>query len=115
MCRGSFHQSWHEDFQCPGQQCSSIILTSLLYTTVKPVESWKVCDLDQVFFTGDKVHFNQLCFIKKSPSGGLKLALGELPKDLQCLHFKLFTEREILGGTIDERDTNSGDDDFASL
>lgn len=48
LCRGSFHQSWHEDFQCPGQQCSSITLTSLLYTTVKPVESWKASDLDQV-------------------------------------------------------------------
>ena len=33
VCTGSFHQSWHEDFQCPGQQCSSIALTSLLYGT----------------------------------------------------------------------------------
>ena len=48
VCRGSFHQSWHEDFQCPGQQCSSITLTSLLYTAVTPVESWKASDLDQI-------------------------------------------------------------------
>jgi len=63
VCRGSFHQSWHEDFQCPGQQCSSIALTSLLYTTVKPVESGKASDLDEVLLTRDKVHFNQLCYI----------------------------------------------------
>ena len=61
------------------------------------------------------MHFNQLCFIEKFPSAGLKLALDELPKDLQCFRFKIFTEREILGGTIDKRDTNSDDDDFASL
>ena len=115
VCRGSFHQSWHEDFQCPGQQCSSITLTSLLYATVKPVESWKVSDLDQVLLTGDKVHFNQLCYIKKSPTGELKLALDELPKDLQCFRFQFFTEREILGGTIDKRDTKSDDDHFARL
>ena len=30
VCRASFHQSWHEDFQCPGEQCSSIALTALL-------------------------------------------------------------------------------------
>ena len=115
MCRGSFHQSWHEDFQCPGQQCSSITPTSLLYATVKPVESWKVSDLDQVLLTGDKVHFNQLCYIKKSPTGELKLALDELPKDLQCFRFQFFTQREILGGTIDKRDTKSDDDHFARL
>ena len=115
VCRGSFHQSWHEDFQCPGQQCSSITLTSLLYATVKPVESWKVSDLDQVLLTGDKVHFNQLCYIKRSPSGELKLALDELPKNLQCFRFQFFTESEILGGTIDKRDTKSDDDHFARL
>lgn len=115
VCRGSFHQSWHEDFQCPGKQCSSITLTSLLYTTVKPIESWKASDLDQVLLTGDKVHFNQLCYIGKSASGELKLALDELPKDLQCFRFQFFTEREILGGTIDKRDTTSDDDDFARL
>ena len=115
VCRGSFHQSWHEDFQCPGQQCSSITLTALLYATVKPVESWKVSDLDQVLLTGDKVHFNQLCYLKKSASGDLKLALDELPKDLQCFRFQFLTEREILGGTIDKRDTNSDADDFDRL
>lgn len=115
VCRGSFHQSWHEDFQCPGQQCSSITLTALLYATVKPVESWKVSDLDQVLLTGDKVHFNQLCYLKKSASGDLKLALDELPKDLQCFRFQFLTEREILGGTIDIRDTNSDADDFDRL
>ena len=31
VCTGSFHQSWHEDFQCPGQQCSSIALTSAVW------------------------------------------------------------------------------------
>lgn len=41
VCTGSFNQSWHEDFQCPGQQCSSIALTSLLYGTIKPVEFWE--------------------------------------------------------------------------
>ena len=87
----------------------------MLYATVKPVESWKVSDLDQVLLTGDKVHFNQLCYIKKSPTGELKLALDELPKDLQCFRFQFFTEREILGGTIDKRDTKSDDDHFARL
>ena len=116
VCRGTFHQSWHEDFQCPGQQCSSIALTSLLYSTVKPVESWKVVDLDQVLLTGDKVHYNQLCYLRKSESGGLKLALDELPKDLKCFRYQFFTEREIVGGTIDKRDTDADDeDDFARL
>lgn len=72
-------------------------------------------DLDQVLLTGDKVHFNQLCYLKKSASGDLKLALDELPKDLQCFRFQFLTEREILGGTIDKRDTNSDADDFDRL
>jgi len=115
VCRGSFHQSWHEGFQCPGQQCSSIALTSMSFSTVKPVESWKVGDLDAVLLTGDNVHYNQLCYSRKSLSGGLKLALDELPNDLQCFRFQFFTEREIVGGTIDKRDSNAGDDDFARL
>ena len=41
VCTGSFRQSWHEDVQCPGQQCSSIATTSLLYGTIKPVEFWE--------------------------------------------------------------------------
>lgn len=61
------------------------------------------------------MHFNQLCYFKKSASGELKLALDELPKDLQCFRFQFFTEREILGGTIDKRDTNSDADDFDRL
>ena len=87
VCTGSFHQSWHEDFQCPGQQCSSIALTSLLYGTLKPIELWKPGDLDEVLLTGDRIHFNQLCFHGKSTGGALKLALDELPKDLQCFIF----------------------------
>ena len=38
VCAGTFHQSWHEDFQCPEQQCSSIALNSFLYSTIKPIE-----------------------------------------------------------------------------
>jgi len=34
---------------------------------------------------------------------------------LQCFRFQFFTEREIVGGRIDERDTTSDDDDFARL
>ena len=37
-----------EDFQCSGQQCSSIALTSLLYGTIKPIELWKPGGLDKV-------------------------------------------------------------------
>ena len=37
VCAGTFHQSWHEDFQqCPGQQRSSLALHSLLYSTINP-------------------------------------------------------------------------------
>ena len=61
------------------------------------------------------MHFNQLCYLKKSASGDLKLALDELPKDLQCFRFQFLTEREILGGTIDKRDPNSDADDFDTL
>ena len=34
---------------------------------------------------------------------------------MQCFHFQFFTERQIVGGTIDKRDTISDDDDFARL
>ena len=101
MCTGSFHQSW-QDFQCPGQQCSSIALTSLLYGTIKPVEFWRPSDLDEVLITGNRIHFNHLCYLGKSTGGPLKLALDELTKDLQCSDFQFFTEREILGGPIDK-------------
>lgn len=60
------------------------------------------------------MHFNQLCYIGKSASE-LKLALDELPKDLQCFHFQFFTEREILGGTIDKADASTDIDDFTRL
>ena len=115
MCTGSFHQSWHEDFQCPGQQCSSIALTSLLYGTIKPVEFWRPSDLDEVLLTGDRIHFNQLCYLGKPTGGPLKLALDELPKDLQCFDFQFFTEREILGGPIDKIVNSPDDDGFARL
>ena len=115
VCAGTFHQSWHEDFQCPGQQCSSIALNSLLYSTIKPIELWKPRDLDEVLLTGDRIHFNQLCYLGKSTGGTLKLALDELPKDLQCFNFQFFTEREILGGPIDKIVSSSNDDGFARL
>ena len=115
VCRGSFHQSWHEDFQCPGQQCSSIALTSLLYGSITPIELWKPGDLDEVLLTGDRIHFNQLCYLGKSTGGVLKLALDELPKDLQCFNFQFFTEREILGGPIDKIFSSPDDDGFARL
>ena len=51
----------------------------------------------------------------KTISSLLKLALDELPNDLQCFRFQFFTEREIVGGTIDKRDTNAGGDDIARL
>ena len=60
------------------------------------------------------MHFNQLCYLAKSESGELMLALDELPKDLQCFRCQFFTEREILGGPIDKVDTKA-DDDFARL
>jgi len=72
------------------------------------VESWNVGDLHAVLLTGDKVHYNQLCYSRKSPS-------SELSNDLQCFRFQFFTEREIVGGTSDKRDTNADDDDFARL
>ena len=115
VCAGTFHQSWHEDFQCPGQQCSSIALNSLLYSTIKPIELWKPRDLDEVLLTGDRIHFNQLCYLGKSTGGTLKLALDELPKDLQCFNFQFFTEREILGGPIDKIVSSPNDDGFARL
>ena len=34
---------------------------------------------------------------------------------MQCFRFQFFTEREIVGGTIDKRDTTSDDDGFARL
>ena len=83
-----FTRSWHEDFQqCPGQQRSSLALHSLLYSTIKPIELWKPRDLDEVLLTGDIIHFNQFCYLGKSTRGVLKLALDELPKDLQCFNF----------------------------
>ena len=115
VCAGTFHQSWHEDSHCPGQQCSSIALNSLLYSTIKPIELWKPRDLDEVLHTGDRIHFNQLCYLGKSTGGTLKLALDELPKDLQCFNFQFFTEREILGGPIDKIVSSPNDDGFARL
>ena len=53
---GSFHQSWHEDFQCPGQQCSSIALTSLLYGTIRPIELWKLGELIEVLLKDDTIN-----------------------------------------------------------
>ena len=84
--------------------------TSLLYGTLKPIELWKPEDLDEVLLTGDRIHFNQLCYHGKSTGGALKLALDELPKDLQCLNFQFFTKREILGGPIDKIVSTPEDD-----
>lgn len=111
VCRGSFHQSEHEDFHYPGQQCSAIALTALLYTTVKPIDTWRGSDVDHVLIAGDTLHFLQLCHLGRSVnSNDSKLALDELPSNVQCFKFQFSFKTSITGGTIDKKEVMSADD-----
>jgi len=60
VCNGSFHHSEHEDFHYPGQQCSAIALTALLYTTVKRIDTWRASDVDHVLIVGDTFAFSPI-------------------------------------------------------
>ena len=62
-----------------------------------------------------RIHFNQLCYVGKSTDGALKLALDELPKDVQCFNFQFFRERKILGGSIYKIVSSPDDVGFARL
>ncbi len=113
VCSGSFHQGLHPSFHYPGQQCCAISLTALVYSTIKTVDSWTKDDLDSVLLLGDKLHFNQLCLLRKDPRGDQKLALDELPSKFIMRDYKFHCNlSEIVAGTIFQRDSC---DDFSAI
>ena len=104
ICRGTFHQGSHNSFHYPGQQCSAIALSSLLYSTLMAVDSWDASNVDEILLLGDRIHFHQLCHLKKSPNDDQKLTLDEVPNGVTMLNYTFSIEgREIVAGTIKEK------------
>ena len=110
ICRGTFHQGWHDSFHYPGQQCSCIALAALFYSTLIAVDTWKATNIDEILFLGDKIHFYQLCHLKKNPNDDQKLTLDEVPNGVIMLNHAFSNEdKEIVAGTIKkEGDLDNG-------
>lgn len=100
-CRGTFHQGWHDSFHYPGQQCSVIALVAIFYSDLIAVDTWKATNVDEVLLLGDKIHFNQLCYLKKNPKDDQKLTLDEVPNRVMMLNYTFSNaSKEIVAGTI---------------
>lgn len=100
-CRGTFHQGWHDSFHYPGQQCSVIALVAIFYSNLIAVDTCKATNVDEVLLLGDKIHFNQLCYLKKNPKDDQKLTLDEVPNRVMMLNYTFSNaSKEIVAGTI---------------
>ena len=114
ICRGTFHQGCHDSFHYPGQQCSAIALAAIFYSTITSVDTWKSTNVDEILLLGDKIHFYQLCHLKKDPNGDQKLTLDEVPNGLTMLNHTFSNEgREIVAGSLKKED--DPDNDFPTL
>ena len=114
ICRGTFHQGCHDSFHYPGQQCSAIALAAIFYSTIKSVDTWKSTNVDEILLLGDKIHFYQVCHLKKDPNGDQKLTLDEVPNGLTMLNYTFSNEgREIVAGSLKKED--DPDNDFPTL
>ena len=113
ICRGTFHQGSHNSFHYPGQQCSAIALSALLYSTLTTVDSWDASNVDEILLLGDKLHFHQLCHLGKNPNDDQKLTLDEVPNGVTMLNCTFSNEsKEVVAGTTKEKGEL---DDFPTL
>ena len=114
ICRGTFHQGSHDSFHYSGQQCSAIALAAIFYSSLTAVDTWESSNVDEILLLGDKIHFNQLCHLKRNPNGDQKLTLDEVPNGVMMLNYTFSNEdKEIVAGTI--RKKGDLDNDFPTL
>lgn len=87
-----------------------IALVAIFYSTLIAVDTWKATNVDEVLLLGDKIHFNQLCYLKKNPKDDQKLTLDEVPNRVIMLNFTFSNDsKEIVAGTIKkESDLDNG-------
>lgn len=78
------------------------------------LDSWDASNVDEILLLGDKIHFHQLCHLRRNPSDDQKLTLDEVSNGVTMLNYTFSNEgKEVVAGTITER--GQLDDDFPTL
>ena len=110
ICRASGHQGERTPFRYhyPGQQCGGIAMTALLYSTVRPVASWRREDLDKLIAVGDRLHFFQVCCLRFKVDATQKLAVDELPTKVAVFNYNFEADTTTVAGSTKNEKRKEG-------